>query len=200
MIYIFLIMILSVAVDQVTKHLAITHLADIGSYPVIPNILHFTYVENRGAAFGLLANHRWVFMIFSSVAIVLILVWLLRDKTMGPWLRTAGALIVGGGIGNMIDRLFIGYVVDFIDFVCIRFYVFNVADSCVCVGCAMFVLGVLRMEYLESKRKKALAAGTEESAGPRQPNVTGKTDADGPDCEEQKADAAGKEQGDEPHE
>ena len=156
MLFAILIIILSVAADQLTKYLAVTHLANGESYPFIENILHFTYVENRGAAFGMLANHRWVFMVISTVAIVLVMIWLFKDKTSGLWFRSAAALIVGGGIGNMIDRVILGYVVDFIDVVCIDFYVFNVADSCVCVGCGMFLVGVIAGEIKEAKAKKTL--------------------------------------------
>ncbi len=161
MLYTILIILLSVGVDQLTKYLAVTYLAGQPSYPFIENILHFTYVENTGAAFGMLKDRRWVFMLMSGVAIIGILVWLIRDKTMGPWLRCAAALIVGGGVGNMIDRIFLGYVVDFIDVTCIDFYVFNIADSCVCVGCGMFLVGMIYAEYKEAKRKKAAAGVTE---------------------------------------
>ncbi len=165
MIYTILIILLAIGADQLTKHLAVTHLAGEASYPFIENILHFTYVENRGAAFGMLKDHRWVFMVVSAIAIAAVLVWLIRDKSMGPWFRCAAALIVGGGIGNMIDRVLLGYVVDFIDVVCIDFYVFNVADSCVCVGCGMFLVGLICTEIKEAKAKKAaLAEGAEETA------------------------------------
>jgi len=155
MLYTIIIIILSVAADQLTKYLAVANLSGQPSYPFIKDVLHFTYVENRGAAFGMLADHRWVFMVISVVAILAVVVWLIKDKTSGPWFRSAAGLIVGGGIGNMIDRVLLGYVVDFIDVVCIDFYVFNVADSCVCVGCAMFLLGVLVSEIKEAKAKKA---------------------------------------------
>lgn len=161
MVYTIIIIILSIAADQLTKHLAVTHLAGNGSYPFIENILHFTYVENRGAAFGMLSEHRWVFMILSSAAIIMILVWLFLDKTSVPWFRCAAGLIVGGGIGNMIDRVLLGYVVDFIDVVCIDFYVFNIADSCVCVGCGMFLVGVLYSEIKAARAKKQAESGNE---------------------------------------
>ena len=165
MLYTIIIIILSIAADQITKYFAVANLAGQPSYPFIKDILHFTYVENRGAAFGMLANHRWIFMIISIVAIAAVMVWLFKDKSSTPWFRVAAGLIVGGGIGNMIDRVFLGYVVDFIDVVCIDFYVFNVADSCVCVGCGMFLAGVLVNELKEAKAKKAaLAEGDVNSA------------------------------------
>ena len=160
------IMILCVVLDQWTKVLAVEKLAGIATYPLIENIFHFTYVENRGAAFGMLADHRWVFMIFSTAAILAMLGWLFWEKPKSWWIRVSAAFIIAGGIGNMIDRVRLGYVVDFIDCRFIDFYVFNVADSFVCVGCAMFLLAAIYMEIMEAKKKKtAQASDTEEDGG-----------------------------------
>ncbi|MBQ7313669.1 MAG: signal peptidase II [Clostridia bacterium] len=152
------IMILCVVLDQWTKVLAAEKLAGIATYPLIENIFHFTYVENRGAAFGMLADHRWVFMIFSTAAILAMLGWLFWEKPKSWWIRVSAAFIIAGGIGNMIDRVRLGYVVDFIDCRFIDFYVFNVADSFVCVGCAMFLLAAIYMEIMEAKKKKTAQA------------------------------------------
>ncbi|MBO4932860.1 MAG: signal peptidase II [Clostridia bacterium] len=152
------IMILCVVLDQWTKVLAVEKLAGIATYPLIENIFHFTYVENRGAAFGMLADHRWVFMIFSTAAILAMLGWLFWEKPKSWWIRVSAAFIIAGGIGNMIDRVRLGYVVDFIDCRFIDFYVFNVADSFVCVGCAMFLLAAIYMEIMEAKKKKTAQA------------------------------------------
>ncbi len=163
MVFTVVLMILCVAADQFTKYLAVERLSLIDTYPVLENILHFTYVENRGAAFGMLANHRWIFMILSTVAILALLAWLFIERPKSWWFRVAIAFIIAGGIGNMIDRIRLGYVVDFIDCRFIDFYVFNVADSCVCVGCAMFIIGVLYMEIKEKKKKAQSAAGGDEN-------------------------------------
>ena len=148
----------SVELDQLTKLLAVQYLKPIGSYPLWQNVLHLTYVENRGAAFGMLSNHRWVFMIFSSVAIVGVSIYLFRFCREGKWVKVALAMIVGGGIGNMIDRIALGYVVDFVDFTLIHFAVFNVADSFVSVGAVMLAIWFVRamvLEYRNGKTKKA---------------------------------------------
>ncbi len=152
------IMILCVILDQVTKFAALEKLAPIGTYPLIEDIFHFTYVENRGAAFGMLADHRWVFMVLSTVAILGMLGWLFWEKPKSWWIRVSAAFVIAGGIGNMIDRVRLGYVVDFIDCRFIDFYVFNVADSFVCVGCGMFLVWAVYMEIMERKKKKAGAA------------------------------------------
>ena len=167
MIFAIIVIILSIAADQLSKYLVLENLVEIGSYPLIENILHFTYVENRGAAFGMLSNHRWVFMVLSVLGIGAMFVWLVWEKPKSLWMRTAIALVIGGGIGNMIDRIALGYVIDFIDCRFIDFYVFNVADSCVCVGCAMFMIGAIWEEVKNAKAKKAaeeLGEATEETA------------------------------------
>ena len=157
-----LIIVLWIAADQLTKICAAANLKDISTLPIIENIFHFTYVENRGAAFGMLADHRWVFMILSVVGIAAIFVYLTVTKPKSWWMRLALCFIVGGGVGNMIDRIARGYVIDFIDCRFINFYVFNVADSFVCVGCAMFIIAVIIDEVRERKLKKS--AGEDKNA------------------------------------
>lgn len=150
-----IIMILGVILDQVSKLIVSDKLMPVGTYPLIENILHFTYVENRGAAFGMLADHRWIFMLLSTAAIIVMLVWLFIEKPKSLFVRLAVAFIVAGGVGNMIDRVRLGYVVDFIDCRFIDFYVFNVADSFVCIGCGMLLVGVIYSEIVEQRKKKS---------------------------------------------
>ena len=167
MIFCLIVAVLAVVLDQLSKYLAVAYLMDIDTFPVIKNVLHFTYVENRGAAFGMLSEHRWVFMVLSVVGIIALVVWLALSKVKSRWMQCAIALVVGGGIGNMIDRVRLEYVIDFIDCRFIDFYVFNIADSCVCVGCAMVMLAVIIEEVKEKKaRKLALnnAASTDEGS------------------------------------
>ena len=147
-----------IALDQLTKWLSVKYLAPIETLPIIKDVIHLTYVENRGAAFGMLANHRWVFIIISTVTIVFLLFILFSGRLSSNKLYTVSvAMIISGGIGNMIDRTLLGYVVDFIDFRLINFAVFNGADSFVCVGAGILmlalVLDVIR-EYKKQKRDK----------------------------------------------
>lgn len=148
------IIIGGIAIDQLTKFLAVKFLAPIDTVPIIKNALHLTYVENRGAAFGMLADHRWVFMILSSVAIVILAFLLFGGYLNGKLYTLSVSMIVSGGIGNMIDRIFLGYVVDFIDFRLINFAVFNGADSFVCVGAGILLLAALLDLINESKKTK----------------------------------------------
>lgn len=140
-----------VLLDQLTKLWVLDALAPAGSYRLWDGVLHFTYVENRGAAFGMLADHRWVFMVISTVAIVAMLLYVIIAKPKSKPEILSLAFIIGGGIGNMIDRVARGFVVDFIDVTCINFYVFNVADSFVCIGAALLILTVLLDEAKEKK-------------------------------------------------
>lgn len=144
-----------ILLDQVTKILALQYLAPAGSYPLWENVLHLTYVENTGAAFGMLQDHRWVFLVISTVALSGMIVYMFLNKTKHPLETTAVAFIVGGGIGNMIDRLTRGFVVDFVDVKCIPYwkYIFNVADIFVCVGCGLFILYILLFEAKVQKKE-----------------------------------------------
>lgn len=153
-----LIIIASIWLDQLTKWLAVTFLQGNPSVPIIPDVLQLTYLENRGAAFGMLQDQRWVFLVISTVGITAVLLYLFIKRPTSKLLCTAIALIVGGGIGNMIDRVLLGYVVDFIDFCLINFAIFNVADSFVCVGAGMLALWVILDTVKEEKRKKAAEA------------------------------------------
>ena len=171
-----IVIILTIAADQASKAVLAGILPGLegGTMLLIRNVLHFTYVENRGAAFGMLSEHRWVFMVLSVVGLAAIALLFVREKPRSRWVQTAAGLVVGGGIANMIDRIRLGYVVDFIDCRFIDFYVFNVADSCVCVGCAMYLLYVLVTEWRAAKEKK-----TGEEAGTASPEGEGGEDRHG---------------------
>ncbi len=150
-----LIILGSIGLDQLTKWLAVVHLKGAESFPLWRDVLHFTYVENTGAAFGSFKDHRWVFMTISSIAIVALIAYFFWGKPHDRLSTVALAAITGGGIGNMIDRIRLGYVVDFIDFTLIDFAVFNVADSFVCVGVGLMFLALILAARKEAREKKA---------------------------------------------
>ena len=153
----FLLIICIVGIDQLSKLLAVKYLLPISSIPIVKDVLHLTYVENRGAAFGMLSNHRWIFMIVSTVMMVVLgyLMFRYREK-LHPIMMTGLVFVVGGGIGNMIDRTLSGFVVDFIDFTLIDFAVFNLADSFICVGVGLIVLDIIigksDLSFLDGKK------------------------------------------------
>jgi len=149
-----LISFLIVGIDQVTKILTIKYLMPIGDFPLIKGVLHLTYVENRGAAFGMMSDRRWIFMIASVLAIVFVLLYIIfYGKTLTPLLGISLSFVVGGGVGNMIDRVAYGYVVDFINFELIDFAVFNGADSFICIGAGLMILYVIISEFKTSDKK-----------------------------------------------
>jgi len=147
-----------IGLDQLTKWLAVVYLQGEPSFPLWREVLHFTYVENRGMAFGMLKDHRWVFMVFSTVAIIALAVYLFRFRPESRWMQISMAFIIGGGIGNMIDRILLGYVIDFIDFTLINFAVFNIADSFVCVGAGMMIVYLIIDLVREIKLERAKKA------------------------------------------
>lgn len=153
------IVLLVTLFDQISKALVTSYLKPIREVRLWDGVLHFRYHENRGAAFGMLADHRWVFLVISTVAILAIVGYLWYAKSVPTLLSVGLAMVAGGGIGNMIDRVAYGYVVDFIYAACIDFAIFNVADSFVCVGAALVCFAVLRSEIREWKRSRAKESG-----------------------------------------
>ncbi len=147
--------ILVIAADQLTKYWAVLRLKPIGEIKLIPEVFHLTYVENKGAAFGMLADKRWVFMILSTVMIVAMVVFVIKNRKTMTFTKFCLALIIGGGIGNMIDRIFNGFVVDFINVTLIDFYVFNIADSAVCIGCGLLIIHLICDTIRQRKNKKS---------------------------------------------
>ncbi len=133
---------LVVAVDQIIKYFVSTYLQPIGSFEVIPNLFSLTYVENRGAAFGMLANSRWLFIAITIIVTVFLIIVVLKNKIHSKLFSASMILIIGGGIANLIDRIFLGYVVDYLS---LSFFppVCNFADYCICIGAALLVVYIL---------------------------------------------------------
>lgn len=156
----------TVVIDQVTKVFATEFLMGKPPFELIPGIFRFTYVENRGAAFGMLSDNRWVFMIISTIAIVALLIYLWKFPPESRLACMAMSMIIGGGIGNMIDRVALGYVVDFLDFCAfptLWMWVFNMADAFVCVGAGLLMLWLVLSMIEESKQKKQATVVSDEA-------------------------------------
>ena len=149
-----IIIALGIVIDQLTKILAVHFLKPVSTVPIIKNVIHLTYVENRGAAFGMLTDSRWVFMLVSTVAILGMLFFLYSGMAGSRLYEISVAMIISGGIGNMIDRTLLGYVVDMIDFRLIDFAVFNGADSFVCVGAGILILALILDIVRDAKKEK----------------------------------------------
>ena len=173
-----------VLLDQLSKWLVVEFLSRETPFVIIEGILRFKYSENRGAAFGSFDEQRWVFMIASIVGIIGMSIYLFKFSPKSKLACTALSMIVGGGIGNMIDRTFRTgeiyegekVVVDFIDFYPFPDLwnaIFNVADSFVCVGAALLILWCIISTVQEAKAEKlAKAQKTSEAAEPAAENAT----------------------------
>ena len=142
------------AADQLVKLWAINSLAPVGTMQVIPGLLSLTYVENRGAAFGIFQGQR-AFIIILVVVILGIVGWMLFTNRIKATLeRVCTTMIIAGGLGNLVDRIRLGFVVDYIDINQLFAYpMFNLADCFVVVGSCLLVVSVM----LEEKREKKTA-------------------------------------------
>ena len=141
--------------DQLTKYLVVEKIPFAGSVSFVPGVMELTYVKNTGAAFSSFQGMRWMFVVVFLVLTVL-LIWEYRAKYM-PFTtfdRWCIAAIYGGGLGNIIDRVFRGYVVDMLKTQFIDFPVFNVADCFITCGCILLIVHLLCSRDLWKSEKK----------------------------------------------
>ena len=138
-----LVAILTFAIDQMTKHMVISSFLPGESRIVIPHLLKWTYERNIHGAFGLFGSNS--FLLIAMAVVVLVIFWLsFKDAAMRSRLVcVAFGMIVGGAIGNIVDRIHYGFVVDFVDFYKIWPNIFNVADSCITIGVIFLLLASL---------------------------------------------------------
>lgn len=131
-----------VALDQIVKYLVRAHIPLGGSVPFLPCILDLTYVQNTGAAFSILRQHTWLLTLTSAV-VVLVMCWMiLRGFFKNRLGLFSAALVLAGGMGNLIDRAVFGYVTDMFQTTFMDFAVFNVADCCITIGVPLLFLYV----------------------------------------------------------
>lgn len=145
--------VLLIALDQAVKAWAFGILRENGDIRIIPDVLHLMYRENYGAAFSILQNQTVLLVSVTGVVLLALLILLVTGRVRPPLLVTAFSFVIAGGIGNLIDRVSRGFVVDYIYFVPIDFPVFNLADCCVVVGTALIVLYVLVIEPRAQKEQ-----------------------------------------------
>ncbi|WP_126426069.1 signal peptidase II [Brevibacillus marinus] len=146
----YLISLIIVALDQWTKYLVASKMELGESIPLLPGVFHLTSHRNLGAAFGILQNQRLLFIGITIVVVIGIVVALYRVGGKQPRVATALALVLGGAVGNFIDRVRTGEVVDFLDFTLINFPIFNVADMAITIGVGLLLLDV----FLDSRRRR----------------------------------------------
>lgn len=145
-----------VGMDQAIKYLTLISLEPVGNIDIINGFFSLTYVENRGAAFGMLQGGKWLFIVLTVIVCLVLFVYYskLAEENKLLIVRVSIVLICAGAIGNAIDRIFRGFVVDMLNFNILGydFPVFNFADICVCVGAFLLVVGI--MFFDKSKEEK----------------------------------------------
>lgn len=146
-----LIIALFVTVDQILKILIDMWLKPMEYAEFLPGIARLSYVENKGAAFGILQNHRWIFIVFTAVVAVTAIILILFGKIKSNYYLFCVIMIVSGGVGNLIDRIFRGYVIDYIELTFMNFAVFNFADCLVTVGAALLIIRLIVEMFKDSK-------------------------------------------------
>ena len=139
-----IIIIIGIILDRFTKIYAINNFVN---NPKNGPIINLTYLENRGAAFGILQDKRLFFIILTITIIAFLMVFFIKNINKNPlFLNIAISLIISGALGNFYDRLFHGYVVDFIEFSFVSFPIFNIADILVTTGCALILIYIIFLE------------------------------------------------------
>lgn len=159
-----------VGLDRFTKWLVVTKMQLKETINLIKigdtEVLNFFYCLNNGAAFSKLSGHRWLLVVITSVVLAGLLVFMMSGRIKRPINIAALGLVIGGGVGNLIDRIFNeGLVIDFIDFRLINFPIFNVADICAVVGAGLVLLVVILDEIKGYKNKKSQIGKEENSDG-----------------------------------
>lgn len=143
---------LLIVLDQWFKYLAVVFLKGEPPFVILDGVFELAYVTNTGASFGMLDGQRWLFIVITVVVMLFLLLVILNGRfRLQPLLNVSLVLVLAGGIGNLIDRVLYGYVVDYLYFKLIDFPVFNFADCCLVIG-AIFMVVFFLFIYEESKK------------------------------------------------
>lgn len=142
-----------VLADQIIKFFVLNELKPIGTVKVIDGVFNLTYVENRGVAFGIFQDMRWVFVAVTCILLFLIIFYMFKKRPKGKLFYICAGMIIGGGVGNLIDRLVHGYVVDYL---AVSFFppVCNFADYCITIGVFILVIYVIFFSDLLNSKEK----------------------------------------------
>ncbi len=160
---------LLVGIDQVIKFIVDKYMAVGDSIAVWDGVLHWTYIQNRGAAFGIWQDQRWILVGVTSVLVLAGIFVLATKKVKNTFLIWSFSLIIAGGLGNLIDRVFRHFVIDYIEVRLIHFAIFNFADCCVVIGTGMLIGYLLLGERVRKKlaaKRAAVAEPAVETALP----------------------------------
>lgn len=142
-----------VLADQIIKLFVLNELKPIGTVKVIDGVFNLTYVENRGVAFGIFQDMRWVFVAVTCILLFLIIFYMFKKRPKGKLFYICAGMIIGGGVGNLIDRLVHGYVVDYL---AVSFFppVCNFADYCITIGVFILLIYVIFFSDLLNSKEK----------------------------------------------
>ena len=148
-------MALIIAFDQITKYLAKSYLAPDKSVDFIKGFVEFRYAENTGVAFSFFSGGRWFFIAFTAIIIVACIVYMFKKTQNNLWLYWSLGVVIAGAVGNLIDRIVLSYVVDFINPTFVNFAIFNIADCAVTLGAVSLVACLLTDAFKKDNKEKS---------------------------------------------
>ncbi|MFA5479512.1 MAG: signal peptidase II [Candidatus Muiribacteriota bacterium] len=144
--FFFFIFILYFVIDRLTKYIVINNMSLHDTIPVLNDVFHITYIRNYGAAFGFLQHKLALFVIVAFLSVFMIFFYAFSKQAERIWTQVALGALLGGALGNLYDRIFFGYVIDFLDFRLINFPIFNFADVVIDIGIIMLFYEIIFME------------------------------------------------------
>lgn len=152
---IYLTMLLSIIIDQIIKYIVESNMNLYQSIPIIKNFFYISFVKNIGAAFSILSNKTILLSLTAVVISLIIYIFFIKDKELNNLNKITYGLLLGGIIGNLIDRVFRGYVVDYLDFVILKYDcpVFNLADALIVCSVFLIIIWILRGEKDANKNR-----------------------------------------------
>ncbi len=157
--------VLFLLADRITKYLVVSGMSLNESIPFIPEFMDFTYIYNTGGAWGILSGKTWILVLFTAVVMIGCVIFLIKNGKKTPLLFWSVCLILSGGVGNMIDRIFNdGKVIDFLRTLFIDFPIFNIADCAVVIGSGLLILYCILDIVREAKEEKVEKAAQKESS------------------------------------
>lgn len=141
-----------IMIDRISKIMAAKYLVGKGTVVIIPHLLGLQYLENTGMAFSMLSGKTVFLAVVTSLALAVMAYFLFIKRIGQPFEKFCFILIFAGGVGNLIDRIFQGYVIDYFEFLFMDFAIFNVADVYVCIGVGLYALYVFYTEYFKKEK------------------------------------------------
>ena len=144
----FITALLVIIIDQISKHLILSNIDYSQPIKIIENFFYINHVHNPGAAFGIFPNSRIFFIIFAVITVIVLVIYCFKQTPAKNFHKIIFGLIIGGAIGNLIDRIRFGYVIDFLDFYFGKFHypTFNIADTSICIGIGLVMLHLLKTQ------------------------------------------------------